>query len=221
MLTLLTTTQNRPDLLLECALSVAIQSGKFEWIIVIDDEFYKYKKVIAFIKKWLPQTQVYCYGKIGRNQALIKGHELVKTSHVAWLDDDDLLDISAISTLNNYLQFDFVYTDYCVINKRGNIDFKLNECGSIFHLTMYSMDLFNLCCGINPSYDSSIDYELRLRLREWAIPIHIPKPLYYYRVHDDRMSVKFRDSQKSNVIRAEKEARYRKLLRLENEFVEG
>lgn len=221
MITYITTTKNRPFFLLSCAYSVACQLTIPEWIIVIDDEFDKYEKVIKLIKQWLPNTKVYCWGEIGRNKALIKAHELVQTSHVAWLDDDDLLSVNATSVLLKYLKYDLVYSDFWVIDKhnkilvsgrnktRYNFD-KMLLFNSVFHLTMYSIDLFNKCGGINPSYNSSIDYELRLRQLEFVEPIKINLPLYFYRIHNNRMSNYLKEEQRQNFIRASNEALIRR-----------
>jgi hypothetical protein len=78
----------------------------------------------------------------------------------------------------------------------------------IFHLTIYSINLFHLCGGINLDYDCSIDYELRLRQLDFTDPVKVPIPLYYYRVHKKSMTYFFRKNGigRANALRASNEA---------------
>lgn len=221
MITYITTTRNRPIYLLSCAYSVLAQTIRPEWVIVIDDDYYKYKKVIEIIKKYIPNVFVYCEGLIGRNKALIKAHELITTTHVAWLDDDDLLSSQATVNLISNLQYELVYTDFYVIgngNKivvsgRNKVPYSYKNMlkfNCVFHLTMYSMKLYKKCGGINPTYNSSIDYEFRLRQLDYTDPIKINKSLYYYREHKNRITNNLRLKQQENFKRATKEAKERR-----------
>lgn len=200
---------------------MASQLAQPEWVIVIDDSYSKYASTIEVIQKLVPQVRVYCFGNIGRNQALVEAHARVQTSHVAWLDDDDLLSVDATSVMLNYLSHDLAYSDFYVIDlhnkvhvsgrNKTNYDYdRMLLFNSVFHLTVYSMSLYNACGGINPNYSSSIDYELRLRQLELVSPIKVNTPLYYYRMHEDRMTNTLAQEQRQNFIKASNEALVRR-----------
>jgi len=156
---LITTTKNRPDLLIECAFSVATQSVlPSQWIIVIDDDINNYLDSIKIINKICPFVEFYEFNK-GRNKALQFGHDKVLVSHVGWLDDDDLLCRDAIKIMSNYLDNDLIYSDFWLVyeNKcmklspRNRVKYsyeKILTFNCVFHFTIYSINLFNLQCKI-------------------------------------------------------------------------
>ncbi len=59
----------------------------------------------------------------------------------------------------------------------------LNCCNYICHFSVFQKQLFHAAGGMNPACDGSQDHDLFLKLSEHAVPVHIPKVLYYWRVH--------------------------------------
>ncbi|MEG1073996.1 MAG: glycosyltransferase family 2 protein [Ruthenibacterium sp.] len=64
----------------------------------------------------------------------------------------------------------------------------LNCCNYICHLSAFKRDLFWKVGGLAPACDGSQDHDLFLKLSEYATPLHIPKVLYYWRVHANSTS---------------------------------
>lgn len=59
----------------------------------------------------------------------------------------------------------------------------LNCCNYICHFAVFQKALFDAVGGLDPACDGSQDHDLFLKLSERAAPVHIPKVLYYWRVH--------------------------------------
>ena len=59
----------------------------------------------------------------------------------------------------------------------------LNCCNYICHFSVFQKSLFDAVGGLDPACDGSQDHDLFLKLSERAAPVHLPKVLYYWRVH--------------------------------------
>ena len=59
----------------------------------------------------------------------------------------------------------------------------LNCCNYICHFSVFQKALFDAVGGLDPACDGSQDHDLFLKLSERAVPVHVPKVLYYWRVH--------------------------------------
>ncbi len=195
-------------MLLETALSISKQTLQPEqWIVYIDDDLSKYQKSIDLIKKLVPQSKIIGGVAIGRAKALIKCHLEVKTDLVGWVDDDDWLDSQCLEICKK-TNSTLCYTQYYLVkNKKlffpdiNNIEYdftKLNRLFLPFHFRLFSLDLYKLVGGINENLNSAIDFELTARMCWEVQPIKINRPLYYYRVHQVRMSTNLRGEQKEN-----------------------
>jgi len=212
MVSLITTSKDRPRDLMECAKSVNSQLKQpHEWIIVIDGDDHAYEPVKDFVKKLVPQTVFHHAGDVGRNHALRIAHSLVTTDTVGWLDDDDTLHPHCLLECDKDVPF--IYTDfYCV---RGNAvpvigirntkpysyDTLLKD-NIVFHYHQYSMALYDAVGGIDPTFDTTMDYELCLRLLRDVQPHKINIPLYFYRIHPYSITGRKRDRQILNKQRA-------------------
>lgn len=142
---------------------------------------------------------------LGRVQALKVAHQLAKGEYLAWIDSDDLISPQAlqdtVTILNNYSHIGMVYTDYIVIDSNSRelglgsrckipyskerllVDFMT------FHFRLIRRNVFERAGGIDPFFEAAIDYDLCLRLSEITEIYHLPRPLYYYRVHADSISL--------------------------------
>lgn len=59
----------------------------------------------------------------------------------------------------------------------------LDCCNYICHFSVFRKELFRAVGGMDPACDGSQDHDLFLKLCERTVPVHIPKVLYYWRVH--------------------------------------
>ena len=57
----------------------------------------------------------------------------------------------------------------------------LNCCNYICHFSVFQKALFDAVGGLDPACDGSQDHDLFLKLSERAVPVHVPKVLYYWR----------------------------------------
>ena len=113
-ISLITTTKDRPDLLLECALSISSQTVlPHEWVVYIDDDFSKYEETIEKIKSFIPKELLVmdCKPNTRSVEALIEAHKLATGTHFALMDDDDWLDCRCIELCSARVS-DVIYTDF-------------------------------------------------------------------------------------------------------------
>lgn len=146
--------------------------------------------------KFLPENK----GIAGNsNEALA----LATGEFVGFLDHDDELSPSAlyevVKLLNENSNTDFIYSDEDKISTRGkrfDPHFKpdwspdtLRSCNYITHFTVIRKKIIDEVGGFKEGYAGSQDYDLFLRVVEKTQRIaHIPKVLYYWRVHESSAS---------------------------------
>lgn len=140
------------------------------------------------------------YSKIDNSGIAANTNEaarLASGSYLALLDHDDVLSPNAIFEMGKAIAESgalFLYSDealfFTSIKKAHVGHFKpdfapdyLNCCNYICHLAVFQTDLFWQAGGLNPACDGSQDHDLFLRLSEKTMPVHIPKVLYFWRVH--------------------------------------
>ncbi|MEG1069280.1 MAG: glycosyltransferase family 2 protein, partial [Ruthenibacterium sp.] len=106
-------------------------------------------------------------------------YELAKTAHETGksflYSDEALFSTDILRPIVGHFKPDFA-PDY------------LNCCNYICHLSAFKRDLFWKVGGLAPACDGSQDHDLFLKLSELEPPVHIPKVLYYWRVHADSTS---------------------------------
>ena len=216
-ITLITTTRDRPDLFIDCILSVAKQTYKnFEWLIYIDDDIAKYDRCLWLIQKLIPQAQVFGGVKIGRAKALHVSHLRANGDYIGWLDDDDWLHPDCLQYCSGG-KSEIIYTDFFTVkNGIANIsglnkipfnksNFLKNNC--LFHFLIFSKQIY-LDSGnyINCNFDTTMDVELRYRMLSIRpiSPEKIDKSLYFYRLHKNRISINLNRLQRANFIKIKK-----------------
>lgn len=130
---------------------------------------------------------------------------LATGSYFGLLDHDDILHESALYEVMCAIEekgADFIYTDEVKfdgdIEKAGDFNFKpgfgkdeLRSHNYICHFTCYSRALLESTgAWYRPAFDGSQDHDIVLRLTERArCIVHIPKVLYYWRVHEQSVSM--------------------------------
>lgn len=218
MITLITTTRNRPDYLLNCAQSIYNQSTQpDEWIIYLDDSYSNYKSVLNQIASQASTRIIIVNrGQIGRVSALHYSHQLVNPlSWVGWVDDDDWLHPDCLTHCLPYLpHHDFIYTDFYEVRGTNYTIGSLNQTpysyetlltkNIVFHFRLFKQQLYLDCGGLDLSFDTTMDYELSLRMLKLTSPFKLNLPLYYYRIHRNRISALLSSRQRQNFLRAVK-----------------
>jgi glycosyltransferase involved in cell wall biosynthesis len=147
----------------------------------------------------------------GRNAALRSAHQIADGYYLGWIDSDDRLTSATLAAtvglLNTEPDIGMVYTDHQIIDSQGNLQGNGHRCQipysknrllidfMSFHFRLIRRDCFERSGGINPFYESAIDYDLCLRISENATIRHLQVPLYEYRVHPKRMSSQARSRQ--------------------------
>ena len=196
----LITTSIKSDFLLKTAMSVKGQTClDFEWILLIDGIENVNDSILNWIDSNIPQSKIIIKNHQGRNKALIDAHNLANYLYLGWLDDDDLLHPQCLQNcLDVILQgCQLVYTNHYKINKDGriieSIKFgysyrNLRELFCAFHFRLFTRNLYELVGGIDSTFKYSMDYELCLRFGKVTDFYHLDKFLYYYRIHDNRIS---------------------------------
>ncbi len=127
---------------------------------------------------------------------------------ICFQDHDDVLSLDALyevaKFLNNYPSTDFIYSDEVLINDEGRPifayykpDFSLDYLLShpyIVHLVSIRASLIRDIRGFRSDFPVSQDYDLFLRIVSRTRRIgHIPKILYYWRIHPSSAGHKYID----------------------------
>jgi GT2 family glycosyltransferase len=124
--------------------------------------------------------------------------------YFGWVDSDDGLAPTALEETAAVLvarpEVGMVYTDYLVMDHAGRIKGpgtrskipysreRLLIDFMTFHFRLIRRDVFDAVGMVNEEMDCTEDYDLCLRLSEVTQFHHLPRPLYYYRVHRDSVS---------------------------------
>jgi len=121
--------------------------------------------------------------------------------YFTWTSDDNLVHENALEEMSNVLDnspdIGLVYTDYTLIDEQGKIGSRLyqespeflpiRDCvGACF---LYRADLAKQVGGYNENMQLVDDYEYWLRFGLVTKFAHIPESLYFYRVHDQSLTI--------------------------------
>lgn len=140
----------------------------------------------------------------GQNACL---HELMgkaRGKYAGWIDADDMLDRQTLDytnwILDQYPQYGLVYTDHFEMNEQSKItglgrrsqhpyskDNLLLHFMS-FHFRLFRRELYAQIEPLDASLRVASDYELSIKLSEVTDFIHLPLPLYHYRIHPQSLS---------------------------------
>ncbi len=122
--------------------------------------------------------------------------------YIGLADHDDVLAPQAVfMVLQTAMQTKakFIYSDEALFTndiKRAHVaHFKpdyaedyLRSCNYICHFSAIKRELFEELGGFDATFDGSQDHDLFLRICEQTTPVHIPRVLYYWRVHENSTS---------------------------------
>ena len=188
------------ELLRECLASVLAQEARAWQLIVVDDGSID-DAVTTFLTQFQDanaadeRVTVLRTGNSGISAALNAGLEHVRTSHVGWLDHDDMLDPRCIRMFTDVIEAcdpDIVYSDEDKVDEQGRHfepyakpDFSpelLMTQMYLCHFTTFRTDLLRSIGGFRSEMDGAQDFDVALRLLPLVGKVeHLAYPLYHWR----------------------------------------
>jgi glycosyltransferase involved in cell wall biosynthesis len=195
-------TFNQADYLLAAIDSILSQTYKnFELIIVNDGSTDGTAKLLETYAK-IPSVKVINQDNQRLPRALNTGFASANGQYLTWTSSDNLLHPEMLQILVTELGADseigLVYADRFLIDEKG---VNLGEfCLSDYDPYLLLHVNFVHCCFLyrrecqdkigfyDPSFIYAEDWEYWIRMSQYYKMKHIPKPLYYYRVHKKSMT---------------------------------
>lgn len=140
----------------------------------------------------------------GQNAVIPEIAKVVTGEYIGWVDADDMLTQQTLEATNwvldQYPQYGLVYTDHYEMDEQSMVtkvgqrskypyskDNLLQHFMS-FHFRLFRHELYAKMEALNPEYRVAQDYEFCLKMSEITNFIHLPQPLYKYRVHTKSLS---------------------------------
>lgn len=181
-----------------------------DWeLCLADGSDLKHSEVKHICDKWMKRDKRIKYMRLLDNKGISENTnaciKLATGEYFGLLDHDDVLHESALFEMAKAIEkenADFLYSDeakfFGAIDEVTDFTFKssfgkdeLRAHNYICHFTVFSRELLEkLGVCFRPEFDGSQDHDLVLRLTENANKIkHIPKVLYYWRVHPGSVSM--------------------------------
>ena len=186
----------------------------WELVVIDDGSDEDNKSYISNLVNSYQNKNIMLYHKKNENVATARnyGIERSKGEYICLLDQDDYFSISRLSEANNLLAnnpYDLIYNDRMKLRK--NVA-KLNKTSARLKKRLslskdplsdiliknpfapvdviFSRKVFNKVGLFNPEYQVSNDWDMWIRIIAATNKmIYLPKPLSYYRLHDDNTSI--------------------------------
>lgn len=140
----------------------------------------------------------------GQNGVIPELMEVASGKYIGWVDADDMLTEQTLEATNwvldEYPQYGLVYTDHYEIDEQSKMARVGQRCKypytkdnllqhfMSFHFRLFRHELYAQIEPLNPAFRVAQDYEFCLKMSEITEFIHLPQPLYKYRVHDQSLS---------------------------------
>lgn len=195
---------NTPEKFLRAFLNSVVHQSCGNWqLCCADASDAAHTEVEKIVKSYADSRIVYAKienkGIAENTNAVAK---LAAGEYLALADHDDVLAPHAVFEMAKAAKETgaaFLYSDEAlfttdirrVITGHFKPDFApdyLNCCNYICHFSVFKRDLFWQVGGEDPACDGSQDHDLFLKMSEKTVPYHIPKVLYYWRVHENSTS---------------------------------
>ncbi len=199
---------NNAQFVQRCLTSILDSYYKVIQLIIIDDA--STDQSVEIITNTIADIKVdvsfVCLKKnLGSGNAKQKGLDMVKGEYCCFVDSDDYIHPEAITKTISILSSDseiaMVYTNAIKINDGGVNNGVLNYAchgesmlttRSAFHLAVWKMDSYNkLTEKFNPKLNIAYDIDLYMKLEEVGKLYFLNEPLYYYRIHENNISIGF------------------------------
>jgi glycosyltransferase involved in cell wall biosynthesis len=217
-ISLIMTVHNRDQYLEEVIASVLNQTyPNYELILWDDGSTDDSGEIAAYHAAQAPRIRHFTAKHQGRNAALRDAHKQAQGQYIGWIDSDESSAprvrltpatlAATVGILNAEPDIGMVYTDHQIIDQQGTLKGYGHRCQipyskdrllvdfMTFHFRLMRRESFEQAGGIEPYFESAIDYDLCLRLSEITTIKHLKVPLYEYRVHPQSMSHQSRSRQ--------------------------
>lgn len=212
MISVVIPTYNRAKYLPQAIESVLEQTYRnFELIIWDDGSVDASPQIADYYAARDSRIKVILATHQGLTKSLKNAFALCKGKYISQVDSDDWIAPTCLEDttqiLNNDSSICLVYTYYTEVDENGKIIGLGKRCyvpyskeallrgHKVFHFRLMRRSTYVLAGGINEKYEYAQDYDLTLRLSEIKDFYQLQKPLYYYRIHQDRICEKFRNLQ--------------------------
>ncbi|HBR16749.1 MAG TPA: hypothetical protein DD725_03930 [Deltaproteobacteria bacterium] len=209
---------NQEAYIAECIESVLAQTCRnFEIVVVDDGSTDETPHVLA---KYAGKVKMICQGNSGGASALNTAIRNSSGEYIAWVSSDDVFLPTKleeqIKFFNTYPDIDLVYTDFYVIDSKGNIleevycrsfdDRReallnmINRCYINGSTVMFKRSCIDRVGCFDESFRYSADWDLWFRML-WNFKFgHIAKPLIKYRVHAANLTHHFKEMKKYELL---------------------
>ena len=199
-ISLITTTYNRAHYLPLTLDSILAQThADFELLLWDDGSTDDTLAIAQQYAQRDPRIRVIAAAHQGLAAALQGAIAATTGTYLGWIDSDDLLAPTAIAAtaaiLDTHPHVGLVYTNHILIDEHGQ-DQGLGRLCRIpysqdrllvdfmtFHFRLLRRSVYEQVGGIDPTFTTSEDYDLCLKLSEVTDIYHLPQPLYFYRRH--------------------------------------
>ncbi|MEL7419598.1 MAG: glycosyltransferase [Cyanobacteria bacterium J06555_3] len=223
LISIVITVYNREQYLAQAIESVLAQSyTDFELLIWDDGSSDRSVEIAQDYAARDKRIILIAHEHLGLGWTLKKAIAATSGRYFGWVDSDDILHPGALqetlSVLNDRADIGMVYTEYQVMNEKGNIGAKGKRCQipyssqrllidfMTFHFRLIRRSVYDEVGGVRPEFDTAEDYDLCLRLSEVTQIAQIKKPLYYYRLHKNSVCSQKQSEQIQTTTRAIKQA---------------
>ncbi len=197
---------NTPDIFLKAFIDSVIGQTYENWQLCLVDASDVENIGVQKIVESYQDTRI-VYQKLAVNEGISvntnAAAQLATGDYLCFADHDDVLSPNALYEMAKAIKetgAKFIYSDEALFEKNikkpkvGHFkpDYSpdyLRACNYIGHMVCVQKDLFWQAGGLQPRMDGSQDHDLNLRICELTDAIHhIPKVLYYWRVHEQSTS---------------------------------
>jgi len=204
---LLTPAYNNGVYIEETIKTVQLQTMEdFEYIVRDDGSNDNTLEIIKKYAESDPRIQVIAGNHAGISTGLNEMVNRARGAYIGFLDGDDLLAPTALEETVAAFEANpdagMIYTDYLEVSPDNNQWRYGKRCTApyspdrllvemmIFHFRMVRRTVFDRTGPFDPELDMAWDYDFCLRVSENFPIVHLPRPLYKYRVHEQNASTK-------------------------------
>jgi glycosyltransferase involved in cell wall biosynthesis len=216
---LIMTVYNRDRYLEYAIASILVQTEPdFELLIWDDGSTDGSLEIARYYAKKDQRIRLFTSSHQGRSSALQAAHAEVRGTCVGWVDSDDVLSPIALEKtlliLKQHPEVGMVYTDFRILDE-NNMVHELGRTCTIpyskeqllldfitFHFRLLRHSVYEQSGGVDCSFSCAMDYDLCLKLSEITEVYHLQEPLYFYRIHSQRVSAQRRLEQIECSLRA-------------------
>jgi glycosyltransferase involved in cell wall biosynthesis len=221
---------NRSSYLAKAVESVLAQSyTDWELLIADDGSTDNSRKIALSYEARSSRIKTVAFPHRGVSPTMRDAVALTNGELIGWVDSDDWLHPDAlretITALQNNPQCGAAYTDFQAVDESGDSNLYLSCSARIpyskdmmlqhfmtHHFRLIRRSCYSKAGGIDTEFKFNYDWDLCLRLSGVTDFIHLPKILYYRRIHDDSISKKHRQEQMQYAYKVVSQATKRRMV---------